>query len=75
MICMGGAPYLAVSEQSQLAEDVYSVFVRERRVVFVDLRIYKAFLHMARGTNATRIENIDRETRYDVTRQCIDDSM
>ena len=47
----------------------------EELEVFVDLRIYKAFLHMAKGTNATRVENIDRETRYEVTRQCIDDSM
>ena len=36
------------------------------KIVFVDLRIYKAFLHTTRGTNGTRRRTSIENGRYDV---------
>ena len=36
------------------------------RIVSVDLRIYRAFLHMTKGTNETRKRTSIEDARYDV---------
>ena len=41
----------------------YSLY---ERIVSVDLRIYRAFFPTTKGTDATQIQDIDRERRFDV---------
>eukprot|EP01043_Picozoa_sp_COSAG02_P005059 COSAG02_NODE_135_length_34565_cov_80.368856_13_plen_90_part_00 len=41
----------------------YSLY---ERIVSVDLRIYRAFFPTTEGTDATQIQDIDRERRFDV---------
>ena len=36
------------------------------KFVSVDLRIYRAFFPTTKGTDATKIQDIDRERRFDV---------